>query len=123
MTVSVSSELMILFCNQTLSLMADQLKPKYVVKILDCCVQGQGHNEQLIVIICTDIFRTTRPFVNKLHMMICNHKLQCHAEFSFFYLQCQGHSEDLYSQMMTDFTISSELMILLQLANWLAYSR
>ena len=57
MIVSVSSELMILFCNQTLSLMVDLLKPKCVVKILDCCVQGQGHNEQLkIVMICTDIF-------------------------------------------------------------------
>ena len=36
-------------------------------------------------------------------MMICNHKLQCHAK-KFFNLQGHGHSEDLYSQMMTDFT-------------------
>ena len=108
-----------------LSLMVDQLKPKCVVKILDCSVQGQGHNEQLkIVIICPDIFWTTQPLVTKLRMMICNNKLQCHAKNkNKFYFQCQGHSEDLCSQMMTVFTISSELMILLQLANWLANSR
>ena len=43
--------------------MVDQLKPKCVVKILDCCVQGQGHNEQLkIVMICTDFFFNNLAF-------------------------------------------------------------
>ena len=39
---------------------------------------------------------------------------ECHAEKVVHYLQCQGHSEDLYDQNVTIFAISSKLLVRLQ---------
>ena len=45
------------------------------VRKLDCSILGQGHSEvQNIKNVCSgDIFRTTEPFVTKLHMVRHHH--------------------------------------------------
>ena len=50
----------------------------------------------------------------KLDMVVCYHEAMCHAEKLVHYLQCQGHSEGLYNQNMTIFTISSKVLVRLQ---------
>ena len=50
----------------------------------------------------------------KLGMVVYYHEAMCHAEKLVHYLQCQGHSEGLYNQNMTIFTISSNLLVGLQ---------
>ena len=47
-------------------------------------------------------------------MIMQHHKPECHAEKLVHCVQCQGHSEDLYNQNMTIFTISSKLLVPLQ---------
>ena len=42
------------------------------------------------------------------------HKVVCHAEKLIYYLQCQGHSKDLYNQNMTISTIYPKLLVRLQ---------
>ena len=47
-------------------------------------------------------------------MVMQHHKLECHAEKLVHCVQCQGHSEGLYNQNMTIFTIYSKLLVHLQ---------
>ena len=42
------------------------------------------------------------------------HEAMCHSEKLVHYLQCQGHSENLYDQNTTVFSISSELALIVQ---------
>ena len=50
-------------------------------------------------------------FNTKLGMVVYYHESMCHAEKLVHYLQCQGHSKDLYNQNMTIFTMSSKLLV------------
>ena len=50
-------------------------------------------------------------FWTKLGMLVYYHEEMCYAEKLVHYLQCQGHSEGLYDQNMTIFTISSKLLV------------
>ena len=43
-----------------------------------------------------------------------HHKTDCHAEELVHCVQCQGHSEGLYNQIMTISVLSSELLVSLQ---------
>ena len=47
-------------------------------------------------------------------MMVYDHEAMCYAERLVQHPQCQGHSEALYNQNMTVFTISSKLVVRLQ---------
>ena len=47
-------------------------------------------------------------------MVVYYHEAMCHAEKLVHYRQSQGHSEGLYNQNMTIFTISSKLLVRLQ---------
>ena len=54
-------------------------------------------------------------FFNKFGMVVYNDdEAMCRAEKLVHCLQCQGHSESLYNQNMTIFTISSKLLVCLQ---------
>ena len=53
-------------------------------------------------------------FVTKLGMVMQYYELVCHADFFFHYLQGQSYSEGTHDQNMTVYSISSELLILLQ---------
>ena len=44
-------------------------------------------------------------FSTKHGMLVYYHEAMCHAKKLVHYLQCQGHSEGLYNQNMTIFTI------------------
>ena len=48
-------------------------------------------------------------------MVVYYHEAICLAEKLVHYLQCQGHSESVYNQNWTVFTISAKLLIRLQL--------
>ena len=50
---------------------------------------------------------TTQPFFffTKLSMVVYNHEAMCLAVKLVHYLQCQGHSEGLYNQNITIFTL------------------
>ena len=50
-------------------------------------------------------------FYTKLGMVVYFHEAMCQAEKLVHYLQCQGHSDGLYNQNMTNFTISSKVTI------------
>ena len=51
-------------------------------------------------------------------MLVYYHEVVCHVDKLVHYLQCQGHnhihSEGLYNQNITIFTVSSELLVRLQ---------
>ena len=47
-------------------------------------------------------------------MVVYYHEAMCHVGKLVHYLQCQGHSEDLYDQNVTIFAISSKLLVRLQ---------
>ena len=47
-------------------------------------------------------------------MVVYYYEAMCHAETLVHYLQCQGHSEGLYNQHVTIFTIFSKLLVCLQ---------
>ena len=53
-------------------------------------------------------------FFTKLGMAVYYHEEMYHAEKFVHYLQCQGHSEGLFNQNVTIFTISSKLLVCLQ---------
>ena len=53
-------------------------------------------------------------FLTKLGIVVYHHEAMCHAEKFVHYLQCQGHSEGLFNQNVTIFTISSKLLVCLQ---------
>ena len=53
-------------------------------------------------------------FFTKLSMVMYYHEAMCRAEKLVHYLQCQGHSEGLYDQNITIFTISFKLQVCLQ---------
>ena len=53
-------------------------------------------------------------FLTKLGMLMYYHEAMCHSEKLVHYLQCQGHSENLYDQNTTVFSISSELALIVQ---------
>ena len=79
------------------------------MEICDYCVQGQGHREGSkcrLMFFLVDVF--------SLCMVVYYHEVMCHAEKLVHYLECQGHSEGLYDQNMTIFTISSKLLVPLQ---------
>ena len=70
---------------------------------------------KLSVNVCPDdIFWTAEYFVAKPGMVMRHHKPECHVEKLVHCFQCQGHSEGLYNQNMTIFTVSSKLLIRLQ---------
>ena len=47
-----------------------------------------------------------------LGMVVYYHEVMCHAEKKIvYYLQCQDHSEGLYNQKITIFTVSSKLLV------------
>ena len=50
----------------------------------------------------------------KIGIVVYHHEEMRHAEKLVHHLQCQGHSEGLYNQNMTIFTISSKLLVHLQ---------
>ena len=50
----------------------------------------------------------------KLRIVVYYHSAMCHAEkLVHYFLQCQGHSEGLYNQNLTIFTILSKLLVCL----------
>ena len=50
----------------------------------------------------------------KLGMVVYYHEAMCHVERLCHYHQCKGHSEGLYNQNVTIFTISSKLLVCLK---------
>ena len=65
-----------------LSLIADHHKPKCLMKILDCCVQGQGQSKcSKLLIVCPDIFWAFESFISKLGMVVHCHSLECLVKF------------------------------------------
>ena len=47
-------------------------------------------------------------------MVVCYREAMCHPEKLVVYFECQGHSEGVYNQYMTVFTLSSKLLVHLQ---------
>ena len=47
-------------------------------------------------------------------MVVYHYEANCQAEKTVHYHQCQGHSEGLYNQNITIFTLSSKLLVCLQ---------
>ena len=47
-------------------------------------------------------------------MVVYYHEAMYHEEKMVQYLQCQGHSEGLYNQNTTIFTVCSKLLVRLQ---------
>ena len=62
-----------------------------------------------------DISCTVQPFVIKLCMVVYYHEAECCEQQLAYCLQCQGHSKGLHKQHMTIFTVSSRLLVRLQL--------
>ena len=54
-------------------------------------------------------------FFTKFGIVLYCHEMIFHAEKFVHYFQCQGHREGLYNQNLTIFTISSKLLVHLQL--------
>ena len=61
-----------------------------------------------------DISCTIQAFLTKLGMVVNYYEAECHEQKSVYNLQCQSHSEGLYTQNMITFTISSKLLVHLQ---------
>ena len=49
-------------------------------------------------------------FFTELGMVVYYNEAMCHADKLVYYLKCQGHSEGLYNQNQTLYTVSSELV-------------
>ena len=68
---------------------------------------------QMIFSLCVDCVCSVSPellsyCLTKLDMVVYFQEAVCQAEKLVHYLQCHGHSEGLYNQNMTIFTISSK---------------
>ena len=78
--------------------------------IMKITIKDQNFIEWFCV---SNIFWTIETFVAKLSMVMHHHEPDCLAKGLFCYHQGQGHNEGSYNQN-TFFSISSELLILLQ---------
>ena len=81
--------------------------------------RSQWRFKTLTNVCLDDVFWTTEDFVTKLCMFMQHHEPECHAEKL---VQWPGHTEGLCNQNMTVFTISSKLLVHLQI-NLASYAR
>ena len=87
-----------------LSLVVDQSEPKCPVKILDYCIQDQVHSKGFKFHLMTKLLNLLQP----------NLVWWCIMSQSATWKGCfQSQDEDLYTQNMPHFSISSELLIFL----------